>query len=666
MGIEGERFCLTRDLPIANDAYLVMFDRNYQIADIYYPHVGMENHVLGHIFRFGAFVDGKFSWTSSWPKHMKYIHDALVTDVELESTDLQIKLHCNDCVDMVSPIFLKSIEVTNPESTNREVRLFFAHDFNLKGSSIGDTAYYDPNRTKAIIHYKTDTYFLMNVQTQSGSGIFQYACGVKELNGALGTWKDAEDGFLSGNPIAQGSVDSVFSVQLTIPASSSSSVYYWMIAGKSYDEVERRDSFVKTRTPQTMIKRTTDFWRLWSGKQRMKLGDLDQKLFELYKRSLLTIRSQTDGNGAIIAANDSDTLQQTRDTYSYMWPRDASFITIANDEAGYRTIANRFFNFCSKIIFPQGWYFHKYQPDGSPGSSWHPWIVGNQPQIPIQEDETALVVIALWHHFALNNDVDFIRTFYRPVVKNAGNFMLQYRDSSTGLPMESYDLWEERRGVFTYTASAVYAGLLACSNFALSFGETDLSKSYSEAAEETKAAIIKNLYDPAIGRFLRSCELADGKAVNHDSTIDSSLAGVFIFNLLPADDVRVVETMKQIEEKLTIKTSVGGIARYDQDKYHAEGGFDPNIPGNPWFICTLWLADWYIETAKERADLAKAREIMNWVASHAFESGIMAEQLDPRTGDPLSVSPLTWSHGAFVHCVNRYTRKFESLGSDPS
>jgi glucoamylase len=652
---------LPRDIPVANDNYLVMFDRNYQIADVYYPHVGMESHALGHVFRFGVFVDGNFSWTSGWSKSLGYLDDALVTNVTLENNDQQLTLHCNDCVDMVSPIFLRRVEIENHESKDREVRIFFCHDFNLKGSSNGDTAYYDPNRTKAVIHYKTDTYFLMNALTDSGGGIFQYACGVKELNGALGTWKDAEDGFLSGNPIAQGSVDSVFSVHVLVPASSKSSLHYWMVVGKSYDEVERRDSFVKARMPQSMIKRTTDFWRLWVRKEHMDLGDLDPTIFRLYKRSLLTVRSQMDGNGAIIAANDSDTLQLTRDTYSYMWPRDASFITMSIDQAGYRVLSSRFFDFCSKIILPQGWYFHKYQPDGSPGSSWHPWIVGNEPQLPIQEDETALVVISLWNHFSQSRDVDFVKPFYRPIVKNAGNFMLSYRDRSTGLPLESYDLWEERRGVFTYTASAVYAGLLACSNFAQSFGEEDLAKSYHKGAEDVKASIVKNLYDPAMGRFLRSCSLQEGRAVNHDSTVDSSLAGVFLFELLPPDDSRVVGTMRQVEEKLTVKTSVGGIARYEQDRYRAIDEYDASIPGNPWFICTLWLADWYIEVAKKREDLAKAREIMNWASSHALESGIMAEQLNPRTGEAISVSPLTWSHGAFIDCVNRYTQKFRAL-----
>ena len=35
-------------------------------------------------------------------------------------------------------------------------------------------------------------------------------------------------------------------------------------------------------------------------------------------------------------------------------------------------------------------------------------------------------------------------------------------------------------------------------------------------------------------------------------------------------------------------------------------------------------------------------------------SGVIPEQLHPHTGEPLSVSPLTWSHAAFVASVERY------------
>jgi GH15 family glucan-1,4-alpha-glucosidase len=38
--------------------------------------------------------------------------------------------------------------------------------------------------------------------------------------------------------------------------------------------------------------------------------------------------------------------------------------------------------------------------------------------LPIQEDETALVLSALWNHFVLYRDIDFIKPLYRQLIKH--------------------------------------------------------------------------------------------------------------------------------------------------------------------------------------------------------------------------------------------------------
>jgi GH15 family glucan-1,4-alpha-glucosidase len=43
---------------------------------------------------------------------------------------------------------------------------------------------------------------------------------------------------------------------------------------------------------------------------------------------------------------------------------------------------------------------------------------------------------------------------------------------------------------------------------------------------------------------------------------------------------------------------------------------------------------------------------------------VLAEQVHPITGHPLSVSPLTWSHSAFVWAVLLYVEKFQALGGN--
>jgi GH15 family glucan-1,4-alpha-glucosidase len=90
-----------------------------------------------------------------------------------------------------------------------------------------------------------------------------------------------------------------------------------------------------------------------------------------------------------------------------------------------------------------------------------------------------------------------------------------------------------------------------------------------------------------------------------------------------------------------------------------------NVPGNPWFICTLWLAQWHIAKARSFRDLKPALDILDWVADHDLRSGVMAEQVHPYTNEPLSVSPLTWSHATLVMTVQEYLAKRAHLNRCP-
>lgn len=76
------------------------------------------------------------------------------------------------------------------------------------------------------------------------------------------------------------------------------------------------------------------------------------------------------------------------------------------------------------------------------------------------------------------------------------------------------------------------------------------------------------------------------------------------------DDPRIVATMQAVRERLWAKTDVGGLARYENDVYHQVSKDVRNVPGNPWFICTLWLAQWQIGTAQTADDLKPALSLL--------------------------------------------------------
>ena len=70
--------------------------------------------------------------------------------------------------------------------------------------------------TNCLLHYKGERYFLINIFANRKPGVDLFAVGNKGRGSLEGTWKDAEDGLLSGNPIAQGSVDSVVCIPLWV------------------------------------------------------------------------------------------------------------------------------------------------------------------------------------------------------------------------------------------------------------------------------------------------------------------------------------------------------------------------------------------------------------------------------------------------------------------
>src|SRR2546427_464225 len=553
---------MPRDLPLGNGDFLVTFDSRYQLRDIYYPNVGQENHTVGEPSRFGLWVDGQFAWTGDdgWDRHITYEHEPLVGDTTLVSAKLGLSLRFRDAVDFDRNIYLKEITVEDALGREREVRFFQHFDAHLYGNDTGDSAYYDP-RSQAVVHYKGRRYFLISGSSGgSAYGLSSFAIGQKDAPGKEGTWRDAEDGELSRNPVAQGSIDSVGMVAVTVPARGTATAVFWIAAGQAYEDVRELDKLVRERTPASFLARTKDYWRLWANKDESITEHLPDEINGLYKRSTLVIRTQVDNRGAIIAANDSDVLRFNRDTYSYLWPRDGALVADALDLAGYGEVTRRFFFLCGDLITREGYLLHKYNPDGSLGSSWHAW-----------------------------------------------------------------------------------------------------STPHGRREQEIREAALTHLWDADRGRFVRTLSVLPDGTIVKDATIDISLAGIFLFGLLPAADPRVMATMRAIEERLAVKTAVGGIARYENDSYFQISNDITSVPGNPWFVSTLWLAEHYIAVAEKLADLAKAKALLDWCASKALPSGVLAEQVHPYTAEPLSVSPLTWSHAAFVSAVQRYARKSAHL-----
>jgi len=590
---------MARSIILGNGHTFVGFDDRGQIRDFHFPYVGLENHVGGDRYhRIGVFVDGMFSWFDDpeWNIEVKCESKTFAGNIHAANSRLGVEINFTDVVYNEKNILLRNVEIKNHEKHKRQIKIFFHQMFELYESHRSDTGFYDPKRN-VIVHYKGKRKFLINA-TVDGTPFDDYTVGLYHGGAHEGSHKDAESGMLSKNPIEHGYVDSVIGVTIEIGAQKKKTVEYWIVVGKTTEEIYELNEYILKKTHKYLMGTTKNYWRAWlSNRISFDTNLLEPEVLDLFGKSLFIMRAHADQGGAIIASGDSEMLQYGKDTYNYMWPRDAAFAALTLSKTKDVNVANRFFLFSNDIIRDDGYIMHKFQSDKSLGSSWHPWTINGEDRLPIQEDETALVIYALWEHYQNSRNLEFVESIYNSLIKKAADFMIAYTDKKTGLPYPSYDLWEEKYGTSTFTASAVYGALRAAANFANILGKETHEITYKKTAEKMKQAILTYLYNDEERYFRKLIRVSDGN-IEYDDTLDmSSIYGIYIFNVLDVDDERVKSNIAKIESDLVCKTSIGGVPRYQNDKYYC---VEACTYANPWFITTFWLAQYKIKTAKTK------------------------------------------------------------------
>lgn len=650
---------MAKSVILANGIIQVGLNQHGLVSDFFFPFVGSKNHVRGLTHKIGVWQNGSLSWLDdgTWTIEINLCKETFVGIMKCFHKTTNLELIFKNIVYNEKNIFLRQIDVINHTDEIKDVKIFFHQIFSVYDMPQVGTAYYDPTKN-TLVHYEGRTVFVVYAEA-SEIPFDDYTIGLHGVEGWEGTYKDAEDGHLSKNPIEHGRVDSTLAVSITLHKKEHKFVYYWVTVGETKNEAFTLHDYVKYRTPAPFIESTAKFWNAWLTRQDyLQCSITEDRQMELFKKSLFYIRGNIDNRGAIIASGDSDMLQHGRDTYSYMWPRDGALTVMALLMVGEDNISKHFFKFCNDVIEPDGYLMHKYRSDRSLGSSWHPFVKDGKPILPIQEDETALVLVALWEYYTKTKDIEFIEIHYNDVIKKMATFLVTFTDPDTGLPLPSYDLWEEKHGTSTFTSSTVYAGLIAAGKFAKLFGKDNDEKLFTETAVYMKEAILKYLYNEDIKMFVKNINKKNGEFI-YDNTIDmSSIYAIYNFGILPITDRRVTDSIATIENKLRLNTGIDGVPRYVNDNYYRL----VEDVSNPWYITTLWLAQYYVHAATKVEELAQVRHWLNWTVIHSPLSGVLSEQLHPYTGEQLSANPLTWSHAEYVRTVMLYHRKLESFG----
>jgi glucoamylase len=629
------------DAFIGNSKMLATLDRCGQLHRLWWPHIDFPQHIEETYA--GIWVDGKtesVSWfhQEPWQHQQNYLGDTPILRTTAFSPDLRLEVACEDEMVPGTDVMMRHYTFTNRGSQEHSLSFLYFSSCQIGEIRLYNTTMFDMKQD-ALVHYRRE----YAISIGASLPVSGYQTGHVKQN--------ITQNRLNGNPIAMNGEGGLAWQLGTLCPGESKELTLFIVAGEGPDQAVTALVQARAEGHAALRKITQDYWKNYLSMAKPVQTGIEA-VDRCYRRSLIVFKLMTDEtHSSMIAAPEFDEEFSRCGGYAYCWGRDAAYIITAVDRVGYHWMARQFYRWTLRAQSRDGSWQQRHYLDGRLAPQWG-----------LQIDETGSILWGMWQHYRLTGDTSFLAEVWEAVKKGA-HFLIHFIDPETGLPLPSRDLWEERDGEHTYSAAAVFGGLIGASEIAKARGCEELAHLWSKEAEKIRAAVSEKLWNEERQAFYRGLKLAvtpermaeaeaAGKKVKtevnekgyktymvwEDPVIDVSLLGLNVpFELFPPDDERMIRTADAIEKCLT-SHPVGGIKRYEDDSY---------IGGNPWILTTLWLAMYRIKQGKIREGM----KLLHWVVDHRTNLDLLPEQIDRRTGKTAWVVPLTWSHAMFVLTV---------------
>jgi GH15 family glucan-1,4-alpha-glucosidase len=378
------------------------------------------------------------------------------------------------------------------------------------------------------------------------------------------------------------------------------------------------------------LARSLSFWRDWSS-QCTYDGPYRQHVV----RSALALKLLTYAPSGAIVASPTTSLPEViggerNYDYRYCWLRDAAFIVDALQNIGYEDEAQAFV----------GWLLHatrltapRLHPlytllgethiperelphfEGYRGSK--PVRIGNAAAEQAQFDVYGEVVQA-FHRYVSHSGCHISSDESRLMSRIADHAAEIWREPDNGI-------WEPRRPKQHYTHSKVmlWDALESAIDLARAGHIKGDSARWQHEAAAIRNEVLTRGYNERVGAFTQTL---DGDA------LDASLLALPLVRFIEADDPRMLSTIDAIRAQLD---DHGFLRRYhpttDDGFTGVEGAF---------VICNFWLAGALAMAGR----VDDARAVFERTLGAANDVGLIAEQVDPASGDALGNMPQGLSH----------------------
>lgn len=369
-------------------------------------------------------------------------------------------------------------------------------------------------------------------------------------------------------------------------------------------------------------------------------------------RAAITLKLNTfEDTGAIVAAMTTSIPEAPGSVrnwdYRYCWFRDAYFVVNALNRLGTTQAMERYLGFLVNVV--AGAANGRIQPvygidgrahldeleiDSLPGyRGLGPVRIGNEAYEQVQHDVYGSAVLAVAHVF-----------FDRRLVRRGGETLFRRLESLGKTAISVHDQpdagpWEMRGRQRIHTFSAVMCWA-ACDRLAKIAAELNLSERsvhWSQWADRIHAVICRRAWNKRKQTFVAAFDGED---------LDASVLLLHDIGFLDVNDPRFLKTVSAVEREL----------RKGDYVYRYVEADDFGVPENAFVVCTFW----YIYALSALGRLEEARALFENLIARRNRHGLLAEHINPQTGELWGNFVQTYSMVGLINSAIRLSRRWDS------